>query len=63
MKNDNAAANATRHCTDDSSDPCDDEGWYCFGSGGKLTRDTDKGVKSMAVTIILMSMDRCFMSG
>lgn len=40
-EDDNAAANAL-DCTDDSSDPCDDEGWYYFGSGGKLTRDTDK---------------------
>lgn len=38
---DNEAANIL-NCTDDSSDPCDDEGWYWFGSGGKLMRDADK---------------------
>lgn len=38
---DNEAANAL-NCTDDNSDPCDDEGWYWFGAGGKMARDIDK---------------------
>ena len=39
---DHSAAADSLNCTDDSSDPCDDEGWYWFGAGGKMTRDTDK---------------------
>lgn len=38
---DNEGANAL-NCTDDSTDPCDDEGWYWFSSGGKLMKDADK---------------------
>ena len=38
---DNEAAGAL-NCTNDRSDPCDDEGWYFFSSGGKLMRDADK---------------------
>lgn len=38
---DNEGANALS-CTDDSTDPCDDEGWYWFSSGGKLMKDADK---------------------
>ena len=29
-------------CVDDSDDMCDDEGWYYFGSNGKLYKDADK---------------------
>lgn len=38
---DNKAAGALG-CTNDESDPCDDEGWYWFGAGGKMARDADK---------------------
>ena len=30
------------NCSNNSSDMCDDEGWYYFGSGGKLYRDASK---------------------
>ena len=29
-------------CTDDDGDPCDEEGWYYFGSNGKLYKDAKK---------------------
>lgn len=38
---DNSAAGAL-NCTDDSSDPCNDEGWYWFGADGKMTKDANK---------------------
>ena len=39
---DNDEAAGALDCSDDSDDPCDDEGWYWFGAGGKMTRDVDK---------------------
>lgn len=39
---DNNEAASALGCTDDSQDPCDDEGWYWFGAGGKMTKDADK---------------------
>ncbi len=29
-------------CTDDETDPCDEEGWYFFGSNGKMYKDAKK---------------------
>ncbi len=29
-------------CTDDDGDPCDEEGWYFFGTNGRMYRDAKK---------------------
>lgn len=39
---DHSEAASVLGCSDDDSDPCDDEGWYWFGSNGKLTKDAEK---------------------
>jgi len=30
------------NCTDDDNDPCDEEGWYYFGSNGKMYKEAKK---------------------
>ena len=39
---DHDAAAAFLGCTDSSGDGCDEEGWYWFGTGGKMAKDADK---------------------
>ena len=35
-------AAAALGCSDDNDDPCDNEGWYWFGSNGKMEKNKDK---------------------
>ena len=39
---DHADAASALGCSDDNEDPCDDEGWYWFGSNGKMEKNKDK---------------------
>ena len=48
---------------DNDDDPCDDEGWYWFGSDGKAYHGRGQEEDQTAVTTCSTSMARCCMSG